>query len=73
MVMECPECSGNTKVLDSRKYAGAVYRKRECKSCNFIFWTEELEIDNNSKVIKDMYACYKTRTRDKKLKSNTTV
>ena len=41
--MECPECGGNTRVLDSRKYAGAVYRKRKCKLCHFIFWTEEIE------------------------------
>lgn len=71
--MECPECGGNTKILDSRKYAGAVYRKRECKLCNFTFWTEEIEIDSNSKVIKDMYACYKMQTRDKKLKRDMTA
>lgn len=71
--MECPECTSSTKVLDSRKYAGAVYRRRECKICHFIFWTEELEIDENSRVIKDMYACYKTRTRDKKLKRDITT
>lgn len=70
--MECPECGSKTKVLDSRKYAGAVYRKRECKLYNFTFWTEEIEIDSNSKVIKDMYACYKMHTRDKKLKRDMT-
>lgn len=64
--MECPECGENTGVTNSRKYAGAVYRRRECKSCHFRFWTEEIEIDPNSKIIKDMNSFVKMAYRDRK-------
>lgn len=42
--MECPKCGENTKVLETRKYIEFVYRRRKCKSCLFIFWTEERKI-----------------------------
>lgn len=65
MLVECPKCGSNSKVIDSRKYAGAVYRKRKCVFCNFKFWTEETELDDNDRILKDMQACYKMKTRDK--------
>lgn len=46
--MECPECGGKTVVVNSRKYAGAVYRKRKCTKCNYRFFSEEMEIDRKS-------------------------
>ena len=46
--MECPECGGKTIVVNSRKYAGAVYRKRKCVECNYQFFSEEMEIDRKS-------------------------
>lgn len=67
--MECPECEGNSKVIDSRKYAGTVYRKRECKTCRFRFWTEETEIENDSRIIRDMLSYYKMVYRDNKRKT----
>lgn len=63
--MECPECDNRTRVLDSRRYAGAVYRKRECKTCHFRFWTEELEIEEDSQMIREMMAHCKMRYRDR--------
>ncbi len=63
--MECPECSNKTKVLDTRKYSGAVYRKRKCKSCGFTFWTEEIELDKNADIIKTVQATYRMRSRDR--------
>ncbi|MCM1221747.1 MAG: hypothetical protein NC548_45485 [Lachnospiraceae bacterium] len=71
-ITECPECGNKTKVLDSRKFAGAVYRKRKCKDCNFTFYTEELEIDSSTKVLKDMWSVYRMRSRDNAKKKNKT-
>lgn len=42
--MECLTCGGDTKVSNSIKYAGTVYRQRKCLDCSSIFWTEELEV-----------------------------
>ena len=42
--MECLNCEEKTAVIESIKFAGTVYRRRRCTSCNYIFWTEELEI-----------------------------
>ena len=46
--VECPECGGKTMVIDSREYAGAVYRRRVCKKCDYRFFSEETEIDGRS-------------------------
>lgn len=59
--MECPECGKNTKVLESRKYAGGVYRRRKCIECGFMFWTEEIEMEDNLKVVKHMRDFIKTK------------
>lgn len=65
IIMECPNCdSDKTRVLDSRKYAGAVYRKRECKVCHYKFWTEEIELDKNAKVIKTVQCLYRMSSRN---------
>lgn len=44
--MECLECESKTAVMESITYAGTVYRRRKCKTCKHIFWTEELEVMN---------------------------
>jgi hypothetical protein len=44
--MICPDCGGNTSVVDSRQRAGACQRRRVCMSCNLRFVTyERLEAD----------------------------
>ena len=40
--MECPICGGETKVIDSRPFYGAIKRRRECLCCSHRFTTEEL-------------------------------
>lgn len=63
--MECPECGGNSKTLDTRKYEGNVYRSRECKCCGFRFDTMESLVPytrdhqfvmSKKKYYKDLYA-----------------
>lgn len=40
--MECPACSGQTKVLDSRVApGGSIRRRRECEACGERFTTYE--------------------------------
>lgn len=45
--MICPECEGKTKVIDSRVVEENVFRKRECKECGKIIYTEETEIEDD--------------------------
>lgn len=65
--MRCPECGNSSRVLDSKKYEKAVYRKRECKTCRFRYWTEELEIDIDSDALKGMRAEYRKKKKSRKM------
>lgn len=43
--MECLNCDdGKTGVITTIKYAGTVYRNRECCNCGYRFWTEEIGV-----------------------------
>lgn len=42
--MTCIRCGGNTKVIDSSYLVDRVTRKRKCKSCEYVFSTEELRV-----------------------------
>ena len=69
----CPKCDGDTHVIDTRK----TRRRRECKSCGFRFFTEELiegaEGDGFIKVPVALYDAVKELTniieKDKLLKT----
>lgn len=39
--MQCPLCSGDTKVLYSIFETNEVYRRRKCLKCEHIFYTKE--------------------------------
>lgn len=39
--MRCPECGGETKVVESRMWAGIRWRRRQCDVCNLRFYTTE--------------------------------
>lgn len=39
--MDCIDCGGKTKVTNSTKYQGLVYRTRKCLDCGKIFGTAE--------------------------------
>lgn len=67
--MECVKCDNDkTRVTDTIKYGGAVYRQRYCKLCKHKFWTEETEVYDNQNV-RDAIACkmadYRTRKKYK--------
>ena len=65
--MECPQCGCKTKVLDSRPYAGTVYRERKCTECNFRFWTEEIELEKDDmQVIRELRSYMQMKYRDSK-------
>ena len=53
--MLCPECNNKTRVIDSRVVEDVVVRKRKCKNCNYIFYTEEIEVVN-SDTLKMFYS-----------------
>ena len=39
--MLCPKCDGKIKVLDVRNTKDNTYRKRQCKTCSYVFYTSE--------------------------------
>lgn len=45
--MYCPECNNKTRVIDSRVVEDVVVRKRKCKECGYILFTEEIEVVND--------------------------
>lgn len=60
--MECLNCEGKTSVVETIKFAGTVYRRRRCTACNYIFWTEELEI-TDMRAVRDALAFKKAKYR----------
>jgi len=40
--MNCPACGNSTRIIDSRKAARRVRRRRECKECGQRFTTLEM-------------------------------
>lgn len=43
--MICPQCHGDSKVLETRPAAGGVRRRRECLSCGTRFATREVCVE----------------------------
>ena len=42
--MRCPKCGkGRVKVILTRQNADKTFRKRECRKCGYIFYTEEVK------------------------------
>ena len=51
--MECPRCSSETRVVDSRaenQHGLAVRRRRTCMSCHHRFTTYEIEVRHDRAV-----------------------
>lgn len=46
--MTCPVCGGKSKVYDSIADCEAVFRKRKCLECSYIWFTEEYESNGSS-------------------------
>ena len=48
--MECPGCGSNkTKVYDTKKCRGAVFRRRLCEQCGFKFESTEVVDDEKNR------------------------
>lgn len=43
--MKCPICGEQSKVMESRDSGKTIIRRRKCKACSQIFYTEEVAID----------------------------
>lgn len=44
-MIECPNCGGKAKVIDSRPVEMNVFRTRLCVKCSCKFYTEETPIE----------------------------
>lgn len=47
MKVHCPKCDNKTLVVESRIVDDVVVRKRKCKTCGDVFYTEEIEVLNH--------------------------
>lgn len=64
--MQCLECGNmQTRILDTKSYAGAVYRQRICWDCKTRFRTEEIEIEEDSSIVQDMLKFYRKAQKRK--------
>lgn len=63
--MECPKCDGKTKVTDSGKYIGSVFRQRKCTECGHRFWTEE-NVSEDVMTVRSFLANKKYEYRERK-------
>jgi transcriptional regulator NrdR family protein len=48
--MTCPQCGGETFIINSRKTCESVRRRRERQECGYRFSTTEIEIDLLNKL-----------------------
>ena len=64
MQMNCPECDGKTKVTISRRVEMVVARQRICLKCGYIFYTEEVEVEETD-ALKYYWSTNKARQRGK--------
>ena len=54
--MRCPKCMSRSRVIDSRRQGGRVYRRRQCKGCGGRFSTVEIdlqELNDRSRMLVD--------------------
>lgn len=49
--MNCPNCGGETKVVDSRPQEDGVQRRRECLECKERFKTVEIDSELYQKLL----------------------
>ena len=68
--MRCPECMCASRVIDSRRQGGRVYRRRQCQGCRNRFSTVEIDVqefnDQSRKLVahvKDWQATFQRGPR----------
>lgn len=54
--MTCPVCGGAVRVIHCRSDCESVYRKRQCKNCDYVFYTTESESESARKEYKTINA-----------------
>ena len=61
--MVCPHCGGKTKVMETRDWENTVVRRRKCKACGQLFYTEEgaIEYTEGCNRINEIYHTKKAR------------
>lgn len=47
--MNCPQCSAETSVIDTRPNVNGLRRRRVCKACGFRFTTAEMIVADQRK------------------------
>lgn len=55
--MKCPACNGDTEVIESRGNSDVTIRRRHCKKCDRMFYTQEecIKYDEGSAKMTDIY------------------
>ena len=48
--MDCPVCGGRTYVDSCTRDCESVYRRRKCKECNHVFYTDESEVESANRT-----------------------
>lgn len=55
--MKCKKCGGSTRVVETGKNNIAVYRKRVCKVCKEVVFTEEIKYKDQLEARHYLYLC----------------
>ena len=68
--MKCPECNGNTGVLDGTlvKVDNEKFRHRRCKVCGYTFWTSEVVIEETEDIVRLIHENHRAREHYRKRK-----
>lgn len=49
--MRCPYCKGSdTYVGETKEGKSSIWRRRKCRGCRMVFYTEEVYSDNTAKT-----------------------
>lgn len=64
--MNCPKCGEATSVTHCRKDCESVYRRRKCKVCGHIFYTNEYEVESGDQY-RETDSQYRSERRKKKI------
>lgn len=53
--MNCPVCNSSSSVLDGRFIDDHYIRRRKCKSCGYVWCTEEIDSNRGDKELRDFH------------------
>lgn len=61
--MMCKNCGTETRVEQTAKYDGVMYRRRKCPECKRVFYSKEIEADDQDEGREAVNAKIYTRMR----------